>query len=192
MSKSINDIRCEFLDNSRELIQNIMKYHYIVMNLQNINLLSFKIIKNQEEFTSLIKLIIDLNEKIKELDNNFKNVIKEEELPNLKEKTSTPMNPMMFDFPKEKPSTPESNKDMNSTMNPMMGGMGMNPMMGGMGMNPMMFGFQSPMMSDFPVSKFPENTESTKENESENIESTKENESENTESTNKTNKEDLN
>ena len=178
MSKSINDIRCEFLDNSRELIQNIMKYHYIVMNLQNINLLSFKIIKNQEEFTSLIKLIIDLNEKIKELDNNFKNVIKEEELPNLKEKPSTPMNPMMFDFPKEKPSTPESNKDMNSTMNPMMGGMGMNPMMGGMGMNPMMFGFQSPMN---PISKFPENTESTKENESEN-----------TESTNKTNKEDLN
>jgi hypothetical protein len=164
------------------------------MNLQNINLLSFKIIKNQEEFTSLIKFIIDLNEKIKELDNNFKNVIKEEELPNLKEKPSTPMNPMMFDFPKEKPSTPmnpmmfdfpkekpstpESNKDMNSTMNPMMGGMGMNPMMGGMGMNPMMFGFQSPMN---PISKFPENTESTKENESEN-----------TESTNKTNKEDLN
>ena len=169
MSKSINDIRCEFLDNSRELIQNIMKYHYIIMNLQNINLLSFKIIKNQEEFTSLFKFIIDLNEKIKELDNNFKNVIKEEELPNLKEKPSTPMNPMMFDFPvpnfKEKPSTPESNQDMNSTMN---------PMMGGMGMNPMMFGFQSlmnPMMSDFPVSKFPENIESTKENESENTES---------------------
>lgn len=184
MSKSINDIRCEFMDNSNELKINIIKYHSIVNSLQNINLLSFKIIKNQEKFTSLFKFIIDLNEKITQFNDNFKDVIKEEELPNskidktsfpdLKEKPSTMnpmMNPMMFDFPvpdfKEKPSTPESNQDMNSTMN---------PMMGGMGMNPMMFGFPSPMFYPPFQKQSP----------------TKENESENTESTNKTNKEDLN
>ena len=124
-------------------------------------------VKNQEEFTSLFKFIIDLNEIITQLIDYFKDVIKEEEeLPNSKiAKTSFP------DL-KEKIDRAKSNQDMNSTMNPMMGGMGMNPMMGGMGMNPMMFGFQSPMC--YPPSPKQSPTK------------------ENTESTNKTNKEDLN